>query len=100
MKILILILSILFFACIKDEYRKWQCTQRILVFREKCGVDTLSNTWIEQSATDNMIIDIQHKWTYKKWGKKEDLKVFYPTMDLPDSLWVESSCNCDVLVCI
>lgn len=71
------------------------------IYRAQCGPDLITVIFRPKAKTNDEIIKIQNDSTYSAWVKKDDLFYLTPLQgyELPDSVWVESSCNCDSYVC-
>jgi hypothetical protein len=89
-----LLLLLLLFSCVKEERRNWLCTQSAVAYPDsKCKCDSIIINvapWREIDKTNQEIIEIQAKYTFKAWGHINNSK---------DSAWIVSKCNCGVLVC-
>ena len=104
MKKLLFVLSILFLlSCQKEDYRNWQFDQLMLVYRTKCGIDSIEVHRGADGITGSQMDDMIHKYTFERWMRKDELMFIpiYSIYELADSTWVESKIiKCGYMVCI
>jgi hypothetical protein len=100
MKKLLPLLFLLLFSCIKEDVRNWYCIKENYIYRSKCGVDYFTVDWTAKAKTNDEIVVIQNDSTYSRYATKREIEWLYQgKYELPDSVWIESSCNCDPMYC-
>jgi len=80
--------------CVKEEYRKFFCTQKVIGYPDaKCKCDTIrfeDITWTTEPITDDESIRLENMYTGEGWNKVVGFK---------DSLYLVTKCNCDPTIC-
>jgi hypothetical protein len=90
--ILLIIITGMLLSCEKDLEKDWRLEQQMLIYRTKCGPDTINVIRFEKAKTGKEIIIIMDEYEYQRWMKKSELLFIpiYEVLELADSTWVES----------
>jgi hypothetical protein len=90
-----LTIAILIFSCEKEERKNWICYQHATIYRDdKCKCDSIPVSVLPYRL-DNLdqyqVSDTIDKYTFSSWMQMPGLK---------DSVYVVSTMNCRVRICV
>lgn len=100
---LLILFTLIIIGCEKEEVRDWRRTDTWLIYRTKCGSDSLVSATNEDALTSDEAILLRHVNTWSRYMSKAELipvyELFFPEdhemliNTLEDSTWVRKSCN-------